>query len=216
MFPVQDEHSLKSLLSKRIQILLQPYDIDMDNEVQLDQAIQILQSLKGSDAAKILKTWLNGWTTTSRMHEEIQMPCLLGCQGQPDSLQHYIHCPYCFALTSFLIPATSNYPLVRLGLVLPTQSFQLSLSCIFTAYHAVKKSCNSIHLQDGSLTTSQFRHNWEVFASAFLAEAGAMDLQCKAYTFPKFFQFLVNKGCPQQPCLPFNSNLYSLHDHQPD
>ena len=41
---------------------------------------------------KAVKTWLNGWVTSYRMHEEVLHNCLLGCIDAPDSLQHYLQC----------------------------------------------------------------------------------------------------------------------------
>eukprot|EP00973_Karenia_brevis_P039409 5441033-Karenia_brevis.AAC.1 len=40
----------------------------------------------------IIRTWANGWTTSHRMHEPRLLPCLFGCPGQQDCLQHYLQC----------------------------------------------------------------------------------------------------------------------------
>ena len=46
----------------------------------------------------ILRTWSNGWLTTSRMHEANAMPCVFGCDEEVDSLHHYLRCEALWAL----------------------------------------------------------------------------------------------------------------------
>ena len=40
----------------------------------------------------VIKTVTNGWLTSCRMHERLELPCILGCDGCKDDLSHYIRC----------------------------------------------------------------------------------------------------------------------------
>jgi len=209
--------NISALILQRIAILFAPYHIDLDHDIHLVDAIKVLKSLKPGDSIRIIKTWLNGWTTTERMHEECKYPCLFGCKDGKDNLQHYILCPHLFALNSFLMPCTSNLPLVRLGLVHPTQTTQLALCCTFAGYHAVKNSIFELH--ESKLTNAQIRANWTLFAEAFKAEAGVADLQCRAYSVHQFISFLVNKSSTPQAALvdsPLQPNLMQNLMLEPD
>ena len=39
-----------------------------------------------------IKTLIGGWTTSIRMHESERLPCIFGCIGVQDELQHYLSC----------------------------------------------------------------------------------------------------------------------------
>ena len=40
----------------------------------------------------VIKTWANAWTTSLRMHEAAELPCISGCQDCKDDLEHYLVC----------------------------------------------------------------------------------------------------------------------------
>ena len=44
-------------------------------------------------ARALLKTWLNAWSTSSRLHSKPILPCLFGCTNARDSLDHCVTCP---------------------------------------------------------------------------------------------------------------------------
>ena len=48
----------------------------------------------------VLKTYLAGWTTSRRMHERMQLPCLYGCLHAADQFGHYLECPALRVLAS--------------------------------------------------------------------------------------------------------------------
>jgi len=49
-------------------------------------------AFKGQQAVVVLaKTLLNGWTTSTRMHEMCALPCIFGCKGI-DEVRHYLAC----------------------------------------------------------------------------------------------------------------------------
>ena len=39
----------------------------------------------------IFKTYIGGWTTSSRMHEHDLCSCLLGCRDSKDNINHYFN-----------------------------------------------------------------------------------------------------------------------------
>ena len=100
----------------------------------------MLRQLRKHDAHRVLKTWVNSWATSTRFHSSVKLPCLFGCEGQEDRLNHYVMCPNLFFLLGQLIPSPSA-PLERIGLVHPTKDRLLAAACTFSAYHAVKRSC---------------------------------------------------------------------------
>ena len=50
-----------------------------------------LNSLPNSTSMCLLRTWSNGWFTSSRMHDSKVLPCIFGCDAD-DSLCHYLKC----------------------------------------------------------------------------------------------------------------------------
>ena len=114
LFPVGAEGGLAALVERRVRKMFSPFELDA--AVNFAASVESLRQHHPSDAAKVLKTWLNGWITTSRMHTPHLHPCLLGCGGETtDSLAHYVQCPWLYALLKFFIPETSADPLRRLG-----------------------------------------------------------------------------------------------------
>ena len=146
--------------------------------------------------------------------------CLLGCQGLPDSLDHYYHCPHLHALTSLLIPETDSDPLVRFGLVHPNTNQFKVIACMFSAYHAVKSMVRTAQVTSGAniIDTScgsEIRKNWSLFAQTFQAEACEMSVATRAFTLPKFIDFLVHDGVHRtdEPTLGNQVALFALHDN---
>ena len=111
-------------------MLFSPFDINADGMLQVDLAIQTLKKVGGHIALKVIKTWLNGWVTSHRMHEDPILPCLLGCRGQSDTLEHYIMCPHVYAIQRFLLAEVSSDPLVRFGIkILQFRACKLIVVC---------------------------------------------------------------------------------------
>ena len=133
-----------------------------------------LKKCRVADAVKIIKTWSNGWATSSRYHEGVLLPCVFGCNCI-DKLEHYFQCPYFFALWTFLVGNVSSDPLERWGLIRPEPDAFLQIVCVFCGYHAIRrkfqrKSELFVNNQN-TLTGPQLRVAWTVFADAFCAEA---------------------------------------------
>ena len=52
----------------------------------------IPQKRRKGVAMMFIKTLSNSWFTSNRMHEEVRLPCIMGCEACEDRLVHYIHC----------------------------------------------------------------------------------------------------------------------------
>jgi len=138
-------NSLNDTISRRLSNLFQPYSLDFQNSILLDRCFATLKKNKVSVVTKVIKTWANAWATSYRYHEGIKLPCLFGCSESRDDLGHYYNCPHLFALWKFIASDVDSEPLVRWGLVLPTNLSFLQTLCVFSAYHAVRrefKRCN--------------------------------------------------------------------------
>ena len=92
-------------------------------------------------AMSVMKSWANAWTTSSRMHEAICLPCILGCDDCTDSLNHYVICD---PLWSIVISCSSNQcehlrcgPFSKLGLEASPMIWWRMLSIAFSCYHAI-------------------------------------------------------------------------------
>ena len=93
-------------------------------------------------AMSVIKSWANAWTTSSRMHEAICLPCIFGCDDCTDSLNHYLICD---PLWSIVISCSSNQcehlrcgPFSKLGLEASPMIWWRMLSIAFSCYHAIK------------------------------------------------------------------------------
>ena len=136
-----------------------------------------------------MKSWLNGWATSHRMHEDPMLDCILGCSHVPDSLNHYVFCPHLFAFQRYLFGDISDDPLIRFGIKSPgIFSFKV-ISCLFSAYHALKGEIRAgkIHMH----SNHWLKHAWSVFANVCKAEAGGMHLSTRAFSLDQFNDFLI-------------------------
>ena len=99
-----------------------------------------------------------------------------------------------FCLVDFLVRDTSSDPLTRWGLKHPCEKSLKVASCTFSAYHAVKAEIRANFSPPASFsswTPSRVREHWNLFAQSFLAEAGEAGVDTHAFSFPKYFDFLL-------------------------
>jgi len=218
VFPDTDQAQLKALVEDRCIKVFAPFELRAESGFDLDGAFATLQGLSGSRAIRVLKTWLNGWATSHRMHEDPVLDCLLGCDGAKDSFPHYVMCPHLFAFVSFFFEGTSSDPLIRIGLKAPSISSFKVICCVFSAYHALKAKvrCGQIRLQTDSQTKVVLRQAWSVFAEALAAEAGECQLSHWSFSLPKFVVFLnsdlhLRSVVPRQRAPPDVQNS-ALHE----
>ena len=213
---------MKHLIKERLTKIFDPYKLDFENTIDLDESIKVMGSLHATAMARVLKTWTNGWITSHRMHEEYVHPCLLGCQGKKDDLSHYVHCPYIFCIMKFLVPEVSSDPILRLGLVNSTVPKLKNVCCMFSAFHGLRASVHAGKIKLQPLTSTcmndgtVLRRSWSTFAQAFCVEALELAVHTRSFSLPKFINLLVN-GCvhlPEGPPMIANSANYNAdHGH---
>ncbi len=153
--------------------------------VDISLALSLLSSsFRKHEAMRVIKTWVNSWGTSYRMHEDVLFSCLFGCQDAEDSMIHYVQCPFWLMLLTHLLrdPPPSPMPLVRLGVVDPTDSTLKALACSFAGYHAIKRLACNCHYNSDPLTLVQTRGTHRVFLDAFCAAANDCQLDCIAFS----------------------------------
>ena len=184
------EDQLKDLCEERAVKLFAPYDIFDGDGANYEEAFSVLKKVGGGIAMKVIKTWLNGWATSHRMHEDNVLCCLLGCgDGSLDSLTHYIHCPHMLAFQKFLFENISADPLIRFGIKHAEVTTLMILSCLFSAYHALKGDIRAGKINMHA--SGWIKNAWSVYADAIKAEAGELRLDSRAFPHPKFIDFLI-------------------------
>ena len=120
-------------------------------------------------------------------------------------------CPHIFALLRYLIGDISDDPCIRLAIKVPSQHALKINGFLFSAYHAVKAKvrAGSIHVHHETLSNSTLRATWSVFADAFRAEAGEMRVQTRAFSLPKFINFLAT-GVLHSESLPVENSVHTI------
>ena len=154
------------------------------------------QIFRVADTIKEIKTWVNGWATSHRYHENKLLPCLFGCSGRIDSLSHYLQCPALLALWRFLAcGVASEDPLIRWGLMHPCKDTYLYISCIFSGYHAVRRDLCEFGIffeyKQLVLHSAQLRRARSVFAETFKVEARELALAHRQFSLPDFFSSIT-------------------------
>jgi len=87
----------------------------------------------------LFKTWVGGWTTSIRMHEEKRLNCIFGCTDEPDSLDHYLRCAPLWHIVAEASGLTPPFLVEeRVGLKDPSELSLLCLSFAFHGYHYSK------------------------------------------------------------------------------
>ena len=167
---------LEDTIMKRVCELFAPYEVDPDS-LDTNAAFEILKQLRKHDAVRVIKTWVNAWATSNRYHEAVQFPCLFGCKDCADKLSHYVMCPNLYFLICQSVQA-SSWPLERIGLHNPSQKSLLTLACVFSAYHAVKRNSNitTIVVDSNPWNNDQLLVCLGLFASSFWVEANEVGL----------------------------------------
>jgi len=88
----------------------------------------------------VIKTWVNSWCTTSRLHENTQWPCIFGCCDEDDSLSHYLRCPRLWSSIGAVVKSELVFldPVEKMGLVHPTSRKLKLIAVASRVYHALK------------------------------------------------------------------------------
>ncbi len=133
---------IPATINKRIKDIFAPYDIPLFNYPCISA---LLRQIRKHDAMRVIKTWVNSWATSYRMHEPVLLPCLFGCIDSCDQFSHYVTCPILFALQTLMTPQAPQDPLERIGLVNISRGSALAVSCTFAGYHAVRRAIKLSH-----------------------------------------------------------------------
>ena len=177
IFPEVGYTQLKQLCIERCVKLFAPFDICAGAAADFEEAFEVLDGVGSRVGMKVVKTWLNGWATSHRMHEDHALDCLFGCKDAADSMGHYVFCPHLCAFQAYLFQGIAADPLVRFGIKSP-RVFSLKVcSCLFSAYHALKGEVRAgkINMHE----VNWLSNAWSVFAKAVKAEAGEMLLETR-------------------------------------
>ena len=168
---------------KRISNIFLPYSIH-DLGINISGACKIMRkTCRKHEATRILKTWTNSWATSHRMHETTWLPCLFGCQEAEDSFNHYVHCPFWFALLIKLHPdSCSTLPLVRLGLISPKLDSLLSVACSFAGYHAMRRYHKKNQLGAEPLNPHNIHFTHMTFLDYYCVAAKDCGLACTVFS----------------------------------
>ena len=126
----------KKHMTERISTLFQPYELDW-NSIQFNNSISALQPCNSGNVMKVIKSWMNAWTTSSRMGGAHYIyPCLFGCKDVTDCLGHYIECRIMFSLWKFMHRDLSIHASDWWVLNSPNKREIIHICCVFSAYHA--------------------------------------------------------------------------------
>ena len=112
VFPDEPHTQLDILCASRSQNLFTPCDIYAEDGANIAAAFSLLGKVVGHIGPKVVKSWLNGWATSHRMHEDSRLDCTLGCGNASDSLNHYVFCAHLFAFQRYLFAGISDDPLI--------------------------------------------------------------------------------------------------------
>ena len=140
MLPVFHPESLPALCTIRLCKLLPDLEFDV-KRCGWEPVAEQLRRCSTHIAMCAIKTYVNGWTTTHRFHEQARLPCIFGCRGCNDTLSHYLSCERLWRVTakhSRIRIGTSV--LDKLGLKHPQPEHFKNLAVAFNVYHALKLS----------------------------------------------------------------------------
>jgi len=91
---------------------------------------------------QVLRTLVNAWLTTSRMHDSFCNRCVFGCPS-PDALEHYVLCPVLWRVIGRVFGSSPSDSLeVVLLLASPNLVSAFRLYAAVTIFHA----CRASHL----------------------------------------------------------------------
>ena len=106
----------------------------------------------------------------------------------------FIHCPHLYAFQRYLFEDTSDDPTIRFGIKSPSLYRFKVISCLYSAYHALKSEVRGgrINMQ----SDEWLRRAWSVFADVCKAEAGEPRVHTRAFSLAKFTDFLISGRLP--------------------
>ena len=109
--------------------------------VELLELRRVLKTLQPGPRMLAIKTLLNSWSTSKRLHEPKIHRCLV-CGSFQDDLPHYLVCNTFWDLLCCAAKLDKSFldlpPLHRCGLCDPSSKKLLLIACAFRVYHAIK------------------------------------------------------------------------------
>ena len=92
----------------------------------------------------LFKTYIGGWTTSSRMHERDLRSCLLGCPECGDNINHYIQCSPIWQIACGALGVEDPFTYSkRLCISSPSPDNAQLLALVFTLYHNAHSLCSA-------------------------------------------------------------------------
>ena len=109
------------------------------------EILQVSCKMGTSRMMILIKSWLNSWTTSSRMEQEIG-DCVFCCGGG-DALHHYLRCDHLWPLLISCAKLDKKWlfmsPAHRLGFVEPSTTSLLLLTVASRVYHGMRARRNA-------------------------------------------------------------------------
>jgi hypothetical protein len=159
--------NFSSVFERRLSVIFPILHDSPCTEIELSKAFSNLAKCKPFVQTAALKTFFNSWTTSSRMHADICLPCLFGCAGAIDSLSHYLRCPRLWKPVSETRDVTACSWRDTLGFTNGRSDF-INLARIFYVYNCVQHG-DSREVLASALSSDVRRQN--VIASLYKASA---------------------------------------------
>jgi hypothetical protein len=104
--------------------------------------LTVLKKVPASIKTSFFKTIINSWATSHRYHEHVLLPCIFGCVGEKDDLQHYLRCDpmWTCAVTASSLPHDflALSPMQRLCIVSHDVNGLRLLGVVYRGYHALR------------------------------------------------------------------------------
>ena len=107
----------------------------------------VLSNSSSGERMMLIKTLINSWSTSRRLHEPTIHPCLC-CGEYEDDLSHYLNCSFLWSIiissAKLSVNLVSRPPLATLGMSSPNLLGLKLLVCAFRVYHTIK----AVHLDE--------------------------------------------------------------------
>ena len=134
LFPALIPESLASLFGSRLSALLPELELEVRN-APWDQIFTELSKCSTHISMIAVKTFVNGWATTRRYHEQVRLPCIFGCKCTIDTLEHYLTCKRIWLIADkHCADTVGTSVLHRLGLKEPCPKKFRRLAIAYTVY----------------------------------------------------------------------------------
>ena len=122
-----------------------------------------------------VKTIVNSWSTSYRYHEPDRLPCIFGCEGCKDNLEHYLVCDVLWAAACSALVLDSGWLNLsfpqRLGFPCPHINHIYLNTVMFKTYHCLRKDfCQMITLSVSDKDFSDIQGRTFFLAAHFASE----------------------------------------------